>query len=103
MWKNFANFKDRTTVRGYWMAFLFNIIIAFVIGIIAGITGLMAISVIYSLAIFVPALAMLVRRLRDAGKHWACMFVALIPLAGIIILIVFLVKASVPNDGVPVV
>ena len=103
MWKNFANFGARTTVRGYWMAFLINIAVAFVVGLIAGITGLMWLATIYSVAIFVPSLAMMVRRLRDAGKHWACIFLSLIPLVGIIILIVFLIKPSVPNNGVPVV
>jgi len=103
MWKNFANFKDRTTVRGYWMAYLINIIVAFVIGIIVGITGFTALSVIYSLAILVPSLAMMVRRLRDSGRNWTSIFFALIPCAGIIILIVFLVKPSVPDNGIPVV
>jgi len=103
MWKNFANFTDRTTVRGYWMAFLVNLGVAFVVGFIAGLTGLFFISVIYSLAIFVPSLAMMIRRLRDAGKPWVCIFLSLIPCVGFIILIVFLLKPSMPNDGVPVV
>ena len=103
MWKNFANFNDRTTVRGYWMAYLINLIIAFVVGLIAGFTGFFPLSVIYSLAILVPSLSMMVRRLRDAGKPWTNIFLALIPCAGIIILIVMLIKPSVPDNGIPVV
>jgi len=103
MWKNYVNFSDRTTVRGYWMAFLFNIIAAFVVGIIAGITGFRILSVLYSLAITIPSLAMQVRRLRDAGKRWTYLFIGLIPFAGIILLIIALCKPSIQDDGVPVV
>jgi len=108
MWRNYVNFSDRTTVRGYWMAFLVNLIVSFIIGFIFGIisaasgsTGILFVSYIYALAVFIPGLAMMVRRLRDAGKHWACIFLSLIPLVGIIILIIFLVKPSIPDNGVP--
>ena len=101
MWKNYVNFSDRTTVRGYWMAILFNVIAAVIIGVIAGITGLTFLSGIYSLAVLLPGLAILIRRLRDAGKPWFYIFLGLIPLAGFIILIVMCVKPSIPDDGVP--
>ena len=103
MWKNYVNFTDRTTVRGYWMAFLFNFIAAVILGIIAGLTGWTFLSIIYALAVLLPGLGMDVRRLRDAGKKWTNLFFALIPLAGIIILIVMLCKPSIPDNGIPVV
>ena len=101
MWKNYFNFTDRTTVRGYWMAFLFHFIVAVIISVLfVVIIDLVLVSSIFALASFIPQLAIMVRRLRDAGKHWACIFLSLIPLVGIIILIVFLVKASAPDsDG----
>ena len=101
MWKNYANFSDRTTVRGYWMAFLFNFIISFVVGLIGA--RVMVVQVIYSLALLVPSLALSVRRLRDAGSRWTYMFITLIPLAGIVLFIIKLCKPSVADDGVPVV
>lgn len=110
MWKNYVNFSDRTTVRGYWMAFLFNMIASFifgfVVGLISGITGntaLMFLSYIYSLAVFLPALAIQIRRLRDAGKPWYYIFINFIPCVGFILYIIALCKASVPDDGTPVV
>ena len=103
MWKNYVNFSARTTVRGCWMAFLFNVIAAFVIGFIAGITGALVLSSLFSLATLLPLLAIQVRRLRDAGKHWAYIFITLIPLVGIILYIIALCKPSIPDDGVPVV
>lgn len=103
MWKNYVNFSDRTTVRGYWMAFLFNCIAAFVLGFVFTLIKLPFVSYLYSLAALLPGLGLTVRRLKDAGRPWYHIFFAFIPLAGAIILIVFLCNPSVPDDGTPVV
>ncbi|HEY8980241.1 MAG TPA: DUF805 domain-containing protein, partial [Streptomyces sp.] len=47
-------------------------------------------SIIYSLAVLLPSLGVSVRRLHDTGKSGWWILIALIPLAGVIILIVFL-------------
>ena len=49
---------------------------------------------IYAVGTFVPGMALCVRRFHDIGKHWYRIFMALIPLAGPIILIVDLCKDS---------
>lgn len=104
MWKNFANFSDRTSVRGYWMAFLFNFLVTAVLNVlIQAVPALAFLSAIYSLAVLVPTLAIAVRRLRDAGKKWTYIFMNLIPLVGWILFLVALCKASVPDDGTAVV
>ena len=90
MWKNYANFADRTTVRGYWMAFLVNFIVSSALGII----GIEILTGLYGLATLIPGLAICVRRLRDAGFHWSAILLPLIPLVGWIILIVKLCRAS---------
>lgn len=43
---------------------------------------------IFSLAIILPSLAISIRRLRDAGFHWAFIFLDLIPTIGSIILLI---------------
>jgi len=103
MWKNYVNFSDRTTVRGYWMAYLFYFIITMVLAVLSTAVGTIFTVVygIWALAAFLPALAMQIRRLRDAGKAWYWIFINLIPLAGLIIYIVILCKPSIPDDGVP--
>lgn len=99
MWLNYVNFTDRTSVRGYWMAFLVNLIVSFVLGIIVAILPPLAfVTSLYSLAILIPSLAISVRRLRDAGKHWAWLFISLIPL-GAIVLIVFLCMPTASSEG----
>jgi uncharacterized membrane protein YhaH (DUF805 family) len=102
-WMNYLNFSDRTTVRGYWMAFLFNFIANLVITLISRLLRTNLLTYLFSLAIFLPGLAIAVRRLRDAGKEWTWIFVGLIPLIGPIWLIVLLCKPSTPYSNVPVV
>jgi len=105
MWKNYANFKGRTSVRGYWMAFLFNFLATLVCTaagflLMRGGAPVNLPQYLYMLAALVPGLAVTVRRLRDSGRSWTCIFFALIPLAGAVILIVFLCAASEPGpDG----
>ena len=94
MWKNFTNFSGTTSRRGYWMAVLFNFIVSFVIGIVAGLAGLTVLSTIYTYAVLIPSLAMNIRRLRDGGCHWANIFWSFLPLIGTIILLVKLCKPT---------
>lgn len=100
MWKNYANFKGRTSVKGYWMAFLVNVIIAIVLGILTSIIGIIGIvSMLYSLAGLVPGIALTIRRLHDTGKSgWFCL-ISLIPLVGAILLIVVLCKPSATDNN----
>ena len=100
MWKNYVNFKDRTSVRGFWMAVLFNFLAGVILGILAGLVSFLSIlSGLYSLATLIPGLAITVRRLRDAGKAWYCIFISLVPLVGGIILIVWLCKSTSNYEG----
>jgi uncharacterized membrane protein YhaH (DUF805 family) len=112
MWKNYANFTDRTRIRDYWMTVLAQVIVTvvwtslffatvFSAPVLGGI--LYVLFVLYGIAIICPGLAITVRRLRDGGKPWQYIFFSLIPMAGGIILIVFLCGASAPDDGRPVV
>jgi len=104
MWKNYANFNDRTTVRGYWMPVLINFLIGIVLSVLIYFIGFLSIvSILYSLAAFIPGLAISIRRLRDAGKSPLNLLWVFVPLVGAIILIILCCKASVPDDGVPVV
>ena len=104
MWKNYVNFTDRTSVKGCWMAVLFNLIAAIILGIIVYIIPTISfISYIYSLAVLLPGLGMVVRRLRDADEGWGNIFWPLLPIIGTIILISLLCKPSVPNNDVPIV
>ncbi len=75
--KNYANFSGRARRKEYWMFVLFNIIISIVIGIIDSVLGLQygsgmnqsgILGTVYSLFVFIPSLAVSVRRLHDINK-----------------------------------
>jgi uncharacterized membrane protein YhaH (DUF805 family) len=101
--KNYANFEGRARRKEYWMFFLFNVLIAIVLGIVDGVLGMKTSSgfgilgTLYSLAVLVPGIAVGVRRLHDTDKSGWWMLIALIPLLGAIVLIVFL--ATEGNGG----
>lgn len=54
---------------------------------------------IYSLAILVPSLAAMVRRLHDIGKSGWNVLLSLIPLVGSIVLLVFLFQRGDQEDN----
>ena len=65
--KNYAVFTGRARRKEYWMFFLFNIIVAVILGVIQGISGIQSSLLvnIYQLAILVPSIAVGVRRMHD--------------------------------------
>ncbi|HMR18381.1 MAG TPA: DUF805 domain-containing protein [Sphingobacterium sp.] len=73
---NYANFNGRARRKEYWMFVLVNVIISVILGLIDGIFGLSiggnagagVLGSIYALAVFVPGLAVAVRRLHDTGR-----------------------------------
>ena len=99
--KNYAVFSGRAQRKEYWMFFLFNIIIAFGIGFVLGFIGSIlgmgtalsnSISVIYSLAILIPSIAVAIRRMHDIGRSgWWILF----PLLNVI----FLCLDSQPDEN----
>ena len=79
--KKYAVFSGRATRKEYWMFVLFNIIIAFVLGLIEGIAGIAPESgesvlvSIYQLAILTPTIAVGVRRMHDTDHSgWWLIF-----------------------------
>lgn len=89
--KKYAVFEGRARRKEYWMFILISSIFsiaALILDEIIGSYGL--IQSLYSLAIFLPALGLQVRRLHDVGKSGAWIFIGLIPLiGGIWLLILF--------------
>ncbi|KQX49977.1 MULTISPECIES: DUF805 domain-containing protein [unclassified Streptomyces] len=87
--KKYAVFSGRARRQEFWMFELINFIIAIVIGVIGTALDFSLLSVLYSLAIFLPSLAVTVRRLHDTGRSGWWVLIALVPLVGFIVLIVF--------------
>lgn len=98
MFMNYANFKGRTNRRDFWLAYLANIIVSFVIGLVSVLISLPIVGFIYLIAILIPSLALEIRRLHDIGKSDWYILLALIPLIGMIVLIYFYCQPSVAED-----
>ncbi|MCH5346439.1 MAG: DUF805 domain-containing protein [Muribaculaceae bacterium] len=109
--RQYADFSGRARRAEYWYFTLFNAIfvmaIAFVFGFIGGIIGGEQFGTImgsvcyyaYCLAVFIPGLAVCVRRLHDIGKSGWYYLLVLIPLVGAIILLVFFCTDSQPGSN----
>ncbi|MCC6121988.1 DUF805 domain-containing protein [Weissella cibaria] len=102
-WQNYVNFSGRSTRADYWIPTIINAIIIAVLSAIAGVgaqnnqwltSPIGIIVVLFGLAIILPDLALIVRRVRDTGvKHlviWAIL--------AIIFNIVGFIFALIPTD-----
>jgi uncharacterized membrane protein YhaH (DUF805 family) len=98
--KNYANFSGRARRLEFWYFHLVNIIIMVCFGLITGVGEetlgedvsivFGAVLIIFYLSLIIPGLAVLARRLHDLNKSgWNFLFY-FIPIAGPIILLVWL-------------
>lgn len=86
---NYANFSGRARRSEYWYFTLCNFLIIIALLIFSLLTGFgFILYILYALAMLVPSLAVIVRRLHDVGKSGWFYFISLIPLVGPIWLIV---------------
>ena len=104
--KKYACFSGRARRQEYWLFALFNIIAGIIIGVIAGVlvsvtkvTAFAFLGTIYNLAVLIPGLAVLFRRLHDIGKSGWWWLLAFIPFIGWIVLLVFCCLDSQPGDN----
>lgn len=104
--KNYVGFSGRARRKEYWMFTLFNIIaavIAMVLDNVLGLTfegiGYGPIYALYGLAVFLPGLAVSIRRLHDTDRSGWWLLLAFIPLIGAIILIVWMATDGTAGDN----
>ena len=112
--KGYVDFAGRSKRSEYWWIWLTNMILlvpfysAYFKALanprnetaLMALGGIAIIYMIFGLALMLPMLALTVRRLRDAGFHWALIFVIFIPMVGALALLVLL---AMPTKQVEVV
>jgi uncharacterized membrane protein YhaH (DUF805 family) len=104
-WKNYVTFTGRSRRTAYWMFVLFNVLAIILANVIDNVLGLAGdggygpLSMIYGLAVFLPGLALAIRRLHDTGRSGWWMLISFLPLIGLIVLIVFFVQDSQPGSN----
>lgn len=99
--KQYTDFDGRARRTEYWMFGLFNFIAYITLLIVSGGLNSMfgtevfaGLIILYVLFIFIPSLAVSVRRLHDVGKSGWFMLISLVPLIGGIWLFVLYVTDS---------
>ncbi|WP_122412889.1 DUF805 domain-containing protein [Pseudomonas viridiflava] len=79
--RKYAVFEGRARRQEFWMFFLINLLISIVLGFLDGLLGTdQLISALYSIAVFLPGLAVGVRRLHDTDRSGWWMLVPIVPL-----------------------
>lgn len=102
--KGYVVWNARSTRPEYWWWTLFVVIVAIIAAIIDSVvfstnatTSIGPVSGIVSLALFLPGLSVLIRRLHDTDRTGWWVWIMLIPIAGAIVSFIFTVLASKPG------
>lgn len=102
VFSKYATFSGRARRSEYWyfalFVFIVDLILSTVLGAISQKLG-QTLSSLFSLAILIPSLAVCCRRLHDIGKSGWLQLLALIPVVGWIILIIWAAKDSDPGEN----
>lgn len=101
----YATFSGRATRSEYWYFILFYYLVAFCLGLIIGMTGSdfsMAITLFICIPLFIPSIAVAVRRLHDTGRSGWWYFICFVPyIGGIVLFIFFCLKSDDDNKYGP--
>lgn len=103
--QHYTDFRGRARRAEYWYFVLYNWLFSMAAGIIdvflfgVNESGLGLFSSLYALIVFVPCLAIAVRRLHDIGRSGWNLLLGLIPIFGLIVLIIFYCQEGEPIDN----
>ena len=91
-------FSGRSSRPAYWWWYLFTLIVYIVAAIIDVAIGTYVLTGLTALALLLPNLAVLVRRLHDAGHSGWWILIGILPLIGFIVLLIFVLTPSQPPN-----
>jgi uncharacterized membrane protein YhaH (DUF805 family) len=95
----YVDFKSRSTRSQFWWWTLWSILISIASGAVDASIGAVdagPVGLVTSLAMFLPSIAVSIRRLHDIGRTGWWLLIWFIPIIGWIVLIVFHCTKSVP-------
>lgn len=95
----YATFSGRSRRSEYWWFALFNLLVSLVGAGVDAALGRPLIQFVVALALLLPNLAVLVRRLHDTNRSGWWVLIGLVPLVGSIVLIVFAAQDSQPGTN----
>ena len=91
--KNYANFSGRARRSEYWYLVLFFALIS----LLCVVPELIPLVELFWLAAMIPLMACAVRRLHDTGRSGLYLLLALLPVAGTIVLIIWYCQDGEPD------
>jgi uncharacterized membrane protein YhaH (DUF805 family) len=103
--KNYVGFEGRARRKEYWMYSLINLLVYIALAIVEAMTGMVGdsgmgmLTLLYSLAVLIPGLAVSFRRLHDIDKSAWWLLIAFVPLIGVIVLLVFACMEGTRGDN----
>ncbi|MBB1148552.1 MULTISPECIES: DUF805 domain-containing protein [unclassified Myroides] len=97
---HYTDFNGRVRRKEYWSFTLVSFIISIIFGIVDKILGPVGfVGIIYSLAVLVPSLGLLARRLHDTGKSGWWILLSLTGIGGLVLLYFACLDSTVgPNE-----
>jgi uncharacterized membrane protein YhaH (DUF805 family) len=102
--RQYATFTGRARRAEYWWFFLFTALVSFVAGLVDAAFGTIdssasigLVGALASLALFLPSLAITVRRLHDVDRSGWWVLAFLIPLVGFVLWLVLMCSDSNPQ------
>lgn len=99
VFSKYATFSGRARRSEFWWFALFSGIVQTVMSLLDAAIGNRILGLLVALALLLPSLAVTVRRLHDTGRSGWWIFIALIPLVGVIVLLVFELQDSQPESN----
>ena len=95
----YATFSGRSSRSAYWWFYLFGFLVLVAAVIIDYALGTYPIIyLLVALALLLPNLAVLVRRLHDSGHSGWWVLIGILPIIGAIVLLVFTLQGSEPPN-----
>jgi uncharacterized membrane protein YhaH (DUF805 family) len=95
----YAMFSGRSSRSAYWWWYLFAVLVgvgASILDMIIGTTFVL--SGIAGLALFIPNLAILVRRFHDSGHSGWWVLILLVPVVGFVVWLIFALTETKPAN-----
>lgn len=97
--RKYADFSTRSRRMEYWMFLLVNFVISLILSVIGNMIGMRWLSAVYAIFLFVPSLAVSVRRLHDTGRSGWWLLLCFVPILGWLALLIFYFLDSQPGDN----